>query len=96
MTSSGSLALGHKRSAAEEIANQFPLARPIKAFNHIFVMQEPAAQGSVITTSLAIYNSAFKASQFGYASAQAMLLFLVILFLTFVQTRVFGDRVFYG
>ncbi|MEM7535311.1 MAG: sugar ABC transporter permease [Chloroflexota bacterium] len=67
-----------------------------KAFNHIFVMQEPAAQGTVVTTSLAIYNSAFKASQFGYASAQAMLLFLVILFLTFVQTRVFGNRVFYG
>jgi len=67
-----------------------------KAFNHIFVMQEPAAQGTVVTTSLAIYNAAFKASQFGYASAQAILLFVVILFLTFAQSRVFGERVFYG
>jgi len=67
-----------------------------KAFNHIFVMQEPAAQGTVVTTSLAIYNAAFKASQFGYASAQAILLFVVILFLTFAQTRLFGEKVFYG
>ena len=37
LTSSGSLALGHKRSAAEEIAMTFPLARPVKAFNHFYV-----------------------------------------------------------
>lgn len=37
ITSSGSLALGHKRSAGEEIAQTFPLAQVIKAFNHIYV-----------------------------------------------------------
>ncbi|MFT5197073.1 MAG: NADPH-dependent F420 reductase [Cellvibrionaceae bacterium] len=37
ITSSGSLALGHKRSAGEEIAQTFPLAKVIKAFNHIYV-----------------------------------------------------------
>ncbi len=37
MTSSGSLALGHKRSAGEEIGKEFPLAKPIKAFNHIYL-----------------------------------------------------------
>ena len=37
ITSSGSLALGHKRSAGEEIAQTFPLAKVIKAFNHIYI-----------------------------------------------------------
>ena len=67
-----------------------------KAFNHIYVMQQPSAQGTVETASVAIFNTFFKASQFGYATAQAMLLFGIILFLTFVQNKVFGERVFYG
>ena len=67
-----------------------------KAFNHIYVMQEPSAQGTVETASVAIFNTFFKASQFGYATAQAMLLFGIILFLTYVQNKIFGERVFYG
>lgn len=67
-----------------------------KAFNHIFVMQTPSAQGSVETASVAIFNTFYKASQFGYATAQAMILFAIIMFLTFVQTKVFGEKVFYG
>ncbi|RME63115.1 MAG: sugar ABC transporter permease [Caldilineae bacterium] len=67
-----------------------------KAFNHIFVMQEPSARDTVITTSVSIFNTFYKASQFGYASAQAILLLGIILFLTYVQTKVFGERVFYG
>lgn len=67
-----------------------------KAFNHIFVMQEPSAQGTVETASVAIFNTFYKASQFGYATAQAMLLFGIILALTLVQNKVFGERVFYG
>lgn len=35
LTSSGSLALGHKWSAGEEIANTFPLAHVVKAFNGV-------------------------------------------------------------
>jgi multiple sugar transport system permease protein len=67
-----------------------------KAFNHIYVMQQPSAQGTVETASVAIFNTFFKASQFGYATSQAMLLFGIILYLTFVQNKVFGERVFYG
>lgn len=67
-----------------------------KAFNHIYVMQQPSAQGTVETASVAIFNTFYKASQFGYATAQAMLLFGIILFLTYVQNKVFGERVFYG
>lgn len=67
-----------------------------KAFNHIFVMQQPAAQGTVATMSVSIFNTFYKANQFGYATAQAIILLVIILFLTFVQTRLFGDKVFYG
>ena len=67
-----------------------------KAFNHIYVMQVPAAQGTVETTSVAIFNTFFKANNYGYASAQAILLFLIILYLTYVQNRIFSERVFYG
>ncbi len=67
-----------------------------KAFNHIYVLQVPSAQNTVQTTSVTIFNTFFKASQFGYATAEAMLLFAIILFLTFVQTKIFGERVFYG
>lgn len=45
--SSGSLALGHKWSAAEEIAQQFPRAQPIKAFNTLYVehLRQPLFSG---------------------------------------------------
>ena len=40
-----------------------------KAFNHIFIMQEPSAQGTVETASVAIFNTFYKANQFGFATA---------------------------
>lgn len=67
-----------------------------KAFNHIFIMQDPAAQGTVNTMSVSIFDTFYKANQFGYATSQAIILLIIILFLTFVQTRIFGDKVFYG
>ena len=67
-----------------------------KAFNHIFIMQEPSAQGTVETASVAIFNTFYKANQFGFATAQAILLFGIILLLTLVQNKVFGEKVFYG
>jgi multiple sugar transport system permease protein len=67
-----------------------------KAFNHIYVMRVPSAQGTVNTTSVTIFDSFYKANQYGYAAAQAILLFIVILALTFIQNKVFGEKVFYG
>ncbi|MBN1146894.1 MAG: sugar ABC transporter permease [Anaerolineales bacterium] len=67
-----------------------------KAFNHIYVMRVPSAQGTVDVTSVAIFDTFYKLNQYGYAAAQAVLLFVIILFLTFVQNKVFGERVFYG
>lgn len=67
-----------------------------KAFNHIYVMRVPSALGTVDVTSIEIFDTFYKANQYGYAAAQAILLFLIILALTFVQNKVFGEKVFYG
>jgi multiple sugar transport system permease protein len=67
-----------------------------KAFNHIYVMRVPSAQGTVDVASVFIFDTFYKASQFGYATAQAIILFFIIMMLTFFQNKVFGDRVFYG
>ncbi|MCD6290989.1 MAG: sugar ABC transporter permease, partial [Anaerolineae bacterium] len=67
-----------------------------KAFNHIYVMRMPSALGTVDTASVTIFDTFYKANKYGYATAEAFLLFLVILSLTLVQNKVFGERVFYG
>ncbi len=67
-----------------------------KAFNHIYVMRVPSALGTVDVTSVTIFDTFYKANQYGYATAQAIILFFIILGLTFVQNKVFGERVFYG
>jgi ABC-type sugar transport system permease subunit len=67
-----------------------------KAFNHIYVMRTPSAQGTVNVTSITIFDTFYKANNFGYAASQAILLFIIILGLTYVQNKVFGEKVFYG
>ena len=67
-----------------------------KAFNHLYVMRTPSAQNTVITTSLLVFDRFYKANQYGVATAQAIVLFLVILGLTFAQNKLMGERVFYG
>lgn len=67
-----------------------------KAFNHIYVMRVPSAQGTVDVTSVTIFDTFYGLSSYGYAAAQAILLFLIILALTYVQNKVFGEKVFYG
>ncbi|NPA06168.1 MAG: sugar ABC transporter permease [Chloroflexi bacterium] len=66
-----------------------------KAFNHIYVMREPAAQGTVDTFSLVIFDEFFTKTRYGYASALAFVLFAVILSLTLLNRRIQGSRVFY-
>ena len=67
-----------------------------KAFNQIYVMRVPSALGTVNVASVTIFDTFYKANQFGYAAAQAIILFVIILFLTLVQNKVFGEKVFYG
>jgi ABC-type sugar transport system permease subunit len=67
-----------------------------KAFNHIYVMRVPASLGTTNVVSVAIFDTFYKANQYGYAAAQAILLFGIILALTYAQNKIFGERVFYG
>ena len=67
----------------------------LKAFNHIFVMRSPLAQGTVNTASMVIFDTFYLANQYGYAAAQVVLLFLMILGVTYAQNRVFGKSVIY-
>jgi len=67
-----------------------------KAFNHIYVMRTPSAQDSVITTSLLVFDRFYKANQYSVATAQAIVLFIIILGLTLAQNKLMGERVFYG
>jgi multiple sugar transport system permease protein len=67
-----------------------------KAFNHIYIMRTPGAQGSVDVLSIAIFDQIFEYHNAGYASALAFVLFAIILVLTLAQNRLLGKRVFYG
>ena len=67
-----------------------------KAFNHIYVMRSPAALGTADTTSVFIFDTFYKANSYGDATAQAIILFFIILALTLAQNKVFGEKVFYG
>ena len=67
-----------------------------KAFNHIYVMRVPSASDSVITASLQVFDTFYKANNYGYAATQALILFGVIAGLTFAQNRLLGRKVFYG
>ncbi len=66
-----------------------------KAFNHIYVMRTPSALGTTDVTSIFIFDTFYKSNNFGYATAQAIILFVIIVALTAVQNKVFGDKVFY-
>ncbi len=67
-----------------------------QAFNTIYVMRTPFAQDSVDTISIVIFDRFYKASQYGEATAMAVLLMLVILAITQLQRSVLEKRVFYG
>ena len=69
-----------------------------KAFNTIWVMRSTvgSALGTMDTISVAIFEEFFVKTRYGYASALAFILFGIILFLTFVNNRIQGSRVFYG
>jgi len=67
-----------------------------KAFNHIWVMKEPAARDTIDTTSILIFNTFRGEGQFGEAAAMAFILFGIILILSQIQNRIGEKLVFYG
>ncbi|OJX41407.1 MAG: hypothetical protein BGO78_01360 [Chloroflexi bacterium 44-23] len=67
-----------------------------KAFNHIYVMKVPNAQKTVVTASVQIFQTFYTENNFSAAATEAIILFLIILGLTFAQNKILGERVFYG
>jgi ABC-type sugar transport system permease subunit len=67
-----------------------------KAFNSIYAMRVPQALGTVDTVSVVIFDTLYKANQYGEAAAQAILLFVLMAALTYIQQCTIGTRVFYG
>jgi len=72
-----------------------------QAFNHIFVMTR-AAGGQLggplrttTTTAILTFDYFYSRVRFGYASAIAFVLFIIILTLTVIQQRLSRERVFY-
>lgn len=87
----------------------FPLLSPItfylsilafigtfKAFNHIYVMRVPQAKGTADTASIVVFDTFKVDREYGLATAQAIILFFIILSLTQAQRNIFEKRVFYG
>jgi multiple sugar transport system permease protein len=67
-----------------------------KAFNQIWVMRLDAALGTTDTLSVVIFNEFFLKLRYGYASAMAFVLFAIIIFLTYLNNKSIGSKVFYG
>jgi ABC-type sugar transport system permease subunit len=67
-----------------------------KAFTHLYVLRSSAAAGTVDPLSLTIFFTAFRKGNLGYASAIAVLLFLIVLGLTLAQRRTTERGISYG
>jgi multiple sugar transport system permease protein len=67
-----------------------------KAFNHIYVLRNGAALGTTDTASVVIFQAFKRDTRYGYASALAILLLLIIIGLTVINNRIANKRVFYG
>ncbi|WOO86729.1 sugar ABC transporter permease [Mollicutes bacterium LVI A0039] len=63
-----------------------------QAFTQIFIMTEGGPGSSTHVLAYLIYNSAFKNFEFGYASALATTLFVIIMIITFIQFKIIGGR----
>jgi len=67
----------------------------LKAFTEIDVMTQGGPLGATTTMSYYLYQNAFQSFQMGRASAVAVLLFILLLGLTWAQFRYVDRRVFY-
>jgi ABC-type sugar transport system permease subunit len=68
-----------------------------QAFTQLWLMRTPAARDTLDTMSIVIFREITDSNpSYGYGSALAFVLFVVILLLTLVQNRLAERRVFYG
>lgn len=69
----------------------------LKSFGQIHILTQGGPEGTTRTLVYSIYQQAFayNNSNFGYASAQAMVLLLVVLVITAIQFGILERKVFY-
>jgi ABC-type sugar transport system permease subunit len=67
-----------------------------KAFTHLYVLRNTAASGTVDPVSVLIFFTAFRKGNMGYASVISILLFVIVLGLTWIQQRAGERNVTYG
>jgi multiple sugar transport system permease protein len=63
-----------------------------QVFDLVYTMTGGGPGGGTVTLVMAIYGSAFENMQMGYASAMAMVLFVIVLVVSFVQRLVLGRK----
>ncbi len=66
-----------------------------QSFTQIHVMTQGGPLGSTTVIVYYLYQQAFQQFTMGYGSAIAMVLFVMILILTLIQTKILGPRVHY-
>ena len=66
-----------------------------QSFNHIYVMRTPLAGETLDVVSISIFDSFYGRNKFGYASAQAICLFCLIILLTVSQFLFFRRKIHY-
>jgi multiple sugar transport system permease protein len=67
-----------------------------KAFTHIYVLRNAAAQGTTDPISVLIFFTLYRKARMSYASAMSILLFVIMIGLTILQQRLAERRVTYG
>jgi multiple sugar transport system permease protein len=67
-----------------------------KAFTHIYVLRNAAAQGTTDPISILIFFTFYRKARMSYASAVSLLLFVIVIGLTILQQRLAERRVTYG
>ena len=71
--------------------------RAFRTFNEIYVMASGESAGTARTLTMYIFQCFYESeSKVGYGCAVACILFVIILMLTFIQSKLIGRRVHYG
>ena len=65
-------------------------------FTNSYVMTEGGPNNATLFVNYLIYRNAFQYNEFGYASALAWIVFIVLAICTILIFRIFGKKVYYG
>ena len=74
------------------VAVFYSISNSLKSFDVIFTLTGGGPGSSTTPIALDIYKTAFVTSRFGYGTAKSVVLFLLILLITFFQIRFFKKR----